>query len=212
MKKLLIVFVMLIATLTLSAQNMSIGLAGGVAHAWTSNDGGADRKFHPAYNIGGRLVYSFESSWGVSADVKFSGEGQRSKGSGFDNRLRTNYIRIPLQGIYFFGKYGDRIRPKLSFGPSFGILVGGRGKVRYGALEVSEKAKENIKTFDFGLTAAAGGNVRVADATWLNLELVYYHGLSDISKGTGEASNRNIGINAGITFPLATLRPEKISR
>jgi hypothetical protein len=212
MKKLLIAFAFVLSITHIRAQNMSIGVVGGVGHAWTTNNGGLKTKFHPAYNLGGRLVYSFESHWGVSADVKFSSEGQRSSASETETRLRANYIRIPLQGIYFFGKYGDRVRPKISLGPSFGILVGGKNKAEIGLLDIERKAKEDIKSFDFGFTVAGGGNVRVAPATWLNLELAYYHGLADIAKGSTEARNRNLGVNVGITFPLATLRPENIER
>src|SRR5688572_4427681 len=73
-------------------------------------------------NAGAKLVHSFVSHWGVSADIKFSGEGGKTAGRDALNnqhqyQYRVNYIRIPLQGIYFFGKSGDVIRPKISFGP-----------------------------------------------------------------------------------------------
>ncbi len=78
--------------------------------------------------------------------------------------------------------------------------------------EVSEvKTKSFLKTFDFGLHVAGGGNVRIAPATWLNLDLAYYHGLIDVNQNS-EMKNRNLGINVGVTFPLATLRPDDLKR
>ena len=215
MKKILIILTLSVTVINVQAQNLSFGLTGGIGHSWTSLEKGtADRLLHPSYNIGGRMVYSFVTSWGISADLKFSSEGQ-SVGTDADNRVayRANYLRIPLQGIYFFGNYGDRVRPKISLGPSFGILLGGKVRGIDEGEEVSEaKAKTYIKGGDFGFTIAGGGNVRIATATWLNLDLSYYHGLTDIAKSGENGKNRNLGINVGVTFPLATLRPEKLKQ
>ena len=216
MKKLLVVFALFITVMNTQAQNLSIGLIGGVGHSWTSIDksDAVKTRLHPAYNAGARIVYSFESNWGISGDLKFSSEGQ-TIGADNDNKVvtRANYIRIPLQGIYFFGKFGDRVRPKISLGPSFGILTGGKVRsIVNDDVAGKGKTKDYWKSFDVGITVAAGGNVRVADATWLNLDLSYYHGLADVTEIGPDGSNRNIGVNVGITVPLATLRPEKIKR
>jgi hypothetical protein len=201
-------------SLSTTAQNLSFGPTAGFGHSWTNAaTGSMDKRFHAAYNIGGKLVYSFMTNWGVSGDLKFSSEGQ-TIGTDADNKImgRTNYIRIPLQGIYFFGKYGDRIRPKVSLGPSFGFLVGGAVKTYQNGNEIfNVKATDVMKTFDIGATVAGGLNVRVATATWLNADLAYYHGFTDVPE-TGEGKNRNIGINVGVTFPLGTVRPAKSMR
>jgi hypothetical protein len=135
-------------------------------------------------------------------------------GEDADNKtvLRLNYIRVPLQGIYFFGKYGERVRPKIFLGPSFGFLVGGKSTVYSNGDEIAEeKAKELVKGLDFGAIAGAGLNVRIAPATWLNADISYYHGFANIAE-IDDMKNRNLGINIGVTFPLATLKPEKISQ
>ncbi|RYG39738.1 MAG: PorT family protein, partial [Chitinophagaceae bacterium] len=154
-----------------------------------------------------KLVYSFVSHWGISADVKFSSEGE-TLGLDKDNKTvaRANYIRVPLQGIYFFGKYGNKVRPKISVGPSFGFLVGGETKqYTNGDVTATVKTKDFAESFDLGLTGAVGLNVRVAKATWLNADVAYYHGLTDVATG-GDAKNRNIGINVGVLFPLGTVK------
>lgn len=216
MKKPMVFVILTFLVTATHAQNLSFGVIGGAGHSWTSIDkpAGYDTRLHGAYSLGGRLVYSFQSNWGISGDVKFSSEGQ-SVGTSARNKYvyRANYIRIPLQGIYFFGKYGDRVRPKVSLGPSFGILVGGKLKsYANGDLMSSYKTKDYWKSFDFGFTVAAGGNVRVAPATWLNLDLSYYHGLADITDIGDNGANRHLGVNVGLTFPLATLKPEKLKR
>ena len=208
MKRIMIVLALASGAVTVQAQNLSLGPTAGFGHAWTSSDnGGVDGRFHPSYNVGGKLVYSFVSHWGISADVKFSSEGE-TVGPDNDNKsvFRANYIRVPLQGIYFFGDYGNKVRPKISVGPSFGFLVGGESKQYTGGNVTSTaKTKDVAESFDFGLTAAAGLNVRVAKATWLNADIGYYHGLTEVVNNS-DAKNRNIGINVGVLFPLGTAK------
>ncbi len=106
MKKVLLVVALSIAVIHLQAQNLSFGPTVGFGHSWTNLEKGTqDRMLHPAYNIGGKMVYSFVTNWGISGDIKFSSEGQTA-GSNANNRsvIRANYVRIPLQGIYFFWK------------------------------------------------------------------------------------------------------------
>jgi hypothetical protein len=216
MKRSLIVIAMLIAIINVKAQNLSFGPVGSVGHSWTSADvsTGTDKSFHPAFSLGGRMVYSFTPSWGVSGDIRFSSEGQTLEDvNGFKMKARANYIRVPLQGIYFFGKYGDRVRPKISIGPSFGFLIGGKTDIMGPADGwVKIKTTDIWKSFDFGVNIAGGGNVRIARSTWLNLELAYYLGLTDVAESGTPGKNRNLGINAGVTFPLTTIMPEQWKR
>ncbi|RYE48801.1 MAG: PorT family protein, partial [Sphingobacteriales bacterium] len=120
---------------------------------------------------------------------------------------RVNYIRVPLQGIYFFGDYGQAVRPKISLGPSFGFLVGGETKTDINGQTITFKTKEVAKSFDFGLTGAIGANFRIAEATWLNADIAYYHGLIDASKTIAEIKNRNIGINIDKVYIELTSTP-----
>lgn len=212
MKKLLLTVALLICVIITQAQknNLSIGFTAGFGHSWANIE---DARFHPSYNLGAKMVYSFQSNWGVSADLKFSSEGATA-GPDADNKsvVRANYVRLPLQGIYFFGKYGDRIRPKISLGPSFGFFTGGKTKMYNNDELVSEgKSKDALKGLDLGATIGGGLNVRIAPATWLNADLSYYLGLVNVAE-SGDFKNRNIGINIGVTFPLAYLKPENVTR
>ncbi len=66
------------------AQNLSFGPTAGFGHGWMNADNfpaGTEKKFHPSWNAGGKLVYSFQSNWGVSADLLVSGEGGRFESS-----------------------------------------------------------------------------------------------------------------------------------
>ncbi len=192
-------------------QNLSMGVSTGIGHSWTSNSDGNSR-FHPTYSFGSKMVYSFDSRWGVSADLRYSSEGG-TVGVDADNKVvgRAAYIRLPLQGIYFFGQLGDRVRPKISLGPSFGFLVGGKSKTYEDGRKIIElKTTDFTRTFDFGAHIAAGLNIRLAPGTWLNTDFSYYLGLLNIHKMGGDVKNRNVALNVGLTFPLATLRPDRL--
>lgn len=210
MKKLLLTAAALIALTAVHAQNLSLGPTAGFGHSWDNGDFGndANRRFHASPSIGAKLVYSFVSNWGISADVRFSSEGATVKNENNEElRLRANYIRIPLQGIYFFGDYGNAIRPKVSLGPSFGFLAGGKRSYYENDEKISEgDSKDVLESFDLGLTAAAGVNFRLSPNVWLNTDIAYYHGLLDVSKTSIEAQNRNLGINVGVLFGIGTVK------
>lgn len=215
MKTFFMVFMLTAATaLSVSAQKLkqrfSIGPTAGFGHSWLSSDpsiSGFESKFHASYNIGAKLVYSIENHWGLSADLKYSSEGGSFKQeSDDDNRViyRANYIRLPLQGVYFFNNYGDRVRPKISFGPSFGFFVGGDSKAKSGGETTLEQdSKDFFKGFDVGLNGAVGTNVRLSPATWLNADITYYHGLTNVSDvANADWKNRGLGLNVGVLFGI----------
>ena len=207
-KKCLMIFLVFFSAKSLMAQHLSIGPTAGIGHSWISTDNentNNKSRFHPAYNVGVKLVYSILSNWGLSTDVKFSSEGG-TRGVDKDNKTiaRINYLRIPIQGIYFFGKYGDKVRPKISIGPSFGFVVGGKNKeYQNGNLISSVDIKPLVNSFDIGLNAAVGANIRVCKKTWLNADITYYNGFKNINTNSAvKNKNRGLGLNIGVLFPL----------
>ena len=206
MKKWMMILVVCMSAKSLLAQHLSIGPTAGFGHGWLTTSDTENRTktlFHPTYNVGAKLVYSIMSNWGVSADVLFSNEGGTR---GIDNNtkssLRINYIRVPLQAIYFFGKYGDKIRPKISIGPSFGFLIGATQKDYVNGTKINEESVTNqLNKVDVGLNAAVGANIRLCKSTWLNTDITYYNGFTNLAK-IGNSKQRGIGLNIGVLFPL----------
>lgn len=211
MKKIVFVLTTLVLISTAKAQNVSLGPTVGFGHSWITNLGG-DAAFHPSFNIGGSLVYSSNAHLGFGADLKFSREGAKLKsGSGaVAGTINNDYLRIPLKVIYFFNQYGNPVRPKISLGPTLGFLVGGKTTYETSSGSHETDTKDYYKNFDFGLQGSAGINFRLARNTWLNTDLSYYQGLTDVVKNnSGEASkNGNIGVNVGLTFGIGTVKPK----
>lgn len=209
MKTLVTVIVVFVLSLSsLKAQHISIGPTAGFGHSYLNvEESNLSNKFFPSYNAGFKFVYSIVSHWGVSVDLKFAGEGGKASGNvlgdEFETKIRAHYIRIPIQGIYFFGKLGDAMRPKISLGPALGLLIGGEATQKMNGQEISSlKTRDVLEGFDFGINTALGANFRLKGDKWLNTDITYYHGLTNISASVSTIKNRSIGLNIGLTFPI----------
>lgn len=209
MKKLLVAVFALALTYGATAQTISMGPTATFGNSWLSSNGdlapgSSDKAFHAAYGLGMRMVFSFNTHWGVSSDLGFGSEGGSFKNAVDDLKYvyRANYLRYSHQVNYFFGNLGNRVRPKLSVGPSAAIYAGGSNKIRNaGTVEAgSEVSSKNLfKTWDFGLTGAAGVNVRLMNNVWLNAEGNYYHGLLDVNDVNDVTMrNRRLGFTVGL--------------
>ncbi len=209
MKKIITLVVVVSTTSTLlNAQNISIGPTAGFGHSWITNY--SDKtKFNATWNAGLSFIYSTKTNFGIGADLKYSAEGIKNEytvegpADGLitvTNTLNANYIRIPFKLIYFLGKYGNAVRPKLYIGPDFGFFVGGKSVFDYG--NVKYDTKEFIKGFDLGGIVAAGLNFRLAPATWLNTDIAYYNGFTNVSKDDNNNHNKNLQLNIGLLVSL----------
>lgn len=215
MKKLLLIA----ATLTAfqiqgNAQNMknngrgqylSIGPVVGGGINWVSNLGGTTNSMIPSGNLGIGLIYAKDAHWGWGTQLTVASEG-------YDVRYGNNavkavpiYLRMPLRAYYFFGDMKSTVRPKVYLGPQFGLKLTETDHMAspYSETTVYNNAG-NFRTFDAGVNAGAGVNVRLMKGTWLNLDLGYYQGLTDAVKDPAGHynTNQNLGLNAGVLFGL----------
>jgi len=206
MKKVLCALVLLTTISSVNAQNLSLGPSVGVQHSWIT--GMDDVKFKPGISVGGALTWSPSPHWGLGGDIRVSFlEGVKTKPEPTDmltpDRINATYLRVPLKATYFFGDFGEKLRPKLYAGPSFGFLLG--GETRYPNALFTTKSDKVLQGFDWGLIAGAGFNYRIKPNTWFNFDLAYTNGLKDVTEAAGYHANRNITMNLGVTFPLGTL-------
>lgn len=195
MKKLLSTLTILsslfFTSLTIHAQSkFSLGPNAGFGHSSVSNYD--NETFKLAANAGLSLVYSATEHFGIGLDAKYSYEGVKT---GKDQGIDLNYFRFPLKAIYFFNDYGDKLRPKIFAGPSFGFLSSAKAN--------DVDVKNSFNSSDVGLTAGVGFNYRLSKDTWFNGDLNYLHGLSDVTKSAAvKNQNRNLGLNVGVNFGL----------
>jgi outer membrane protein W len=177
----------------------SIGPNAGVGSSWLDNT--PNRKSKQAGNVGLSFVYSAQEHFGIGIDTKYSFEGGKYSTTNETTTVDLNYIRVPLKFMYFFNSYGNKVRPKIFAGPSFGFLAGGDTRIETPAITRTVKSKDYYKSFDFGLTGGLGLNMRLVKNTWFNADVSYLHGITDI-RPASKQHNRNIGVNVGVNFGL----------
>ena len=200
MKKCLLVLSLSVISVVLFAQNtVSIGPIAGFGHSWISNVDGKAR-YKPSGSFGGQLYYSASENVGIGAGLIYSIEGGENRISNSTYNARLNYLHLPIQLAYFFGKYGDAVRPKVAFGPSVGFLLGGKQMLN----DSESGVGDDFKSVDLGLQMNAGVHVRLVSGVWLTTDIGYYNGLADITESGLKNKNRNISFNAGLLFGIGS--------
>lgn len=196
----LLLAVTLFATRAQAQENVSIGPIVGVSIANFRGDV-ANNDWKPGLTVGGFYNYSSETGFGFSGQLLFTQMGAQTNNK--TGEINLNYIQAPLLATFFFGQYGDKVRPKIFLGPSLNFLVGARDKD--GNNLNGDSNNRAYSPFDLGLTFGAGINIRLQEKIWLNLDARYGLGLIDVTKdGNSNVKNNNFGINAGLSFPLGT--------
>ncbi len=197
MKKLVILGCFLLANtfaysqdaLTPKTSKFSIGPTVGFGHSYIMP---YHSEFFPSWNVGLTSTYAPYEHFGIGLDVRYSAEGARLKIEDGTRTSEINYIRVPVKAIIFFRSYEDDFRPKLTVGPSFGFMV-----------SESDPYDAKVWPFDAGVNASLGFNYRLKSAIWLNTDINFYQGLTDVRKESGvQERNGNIGLNLGIAFGL----------
>ncbi len=183
---------------------MSVGPVIGMGNSWVGHMGG-DNKFMPAANLGVGFVYARNQHWGWGGQLLFATEGYNVNYNGYNAMATTEYLRLPLSGYYFFGDYKNIVRPKIFLGPEFGLKLGEQDSRDYPAGEyMLTQRTGSFRTLDFGLNGGVGVNVKLMRAMWLNIDMGYYQGLTDVIKDPAGRYNvnHNLGMNAGVLFGI----------
>ncbi len=196
MKKSFLFGCFLLASVLTFAQDLpktskfSIGPSVGFGHSYLTP---FNCEFFPTWSAGIISVYAPIKWFGLGVDVRYSSEGSRTKIQEGGTRTTTlNYIRVPVKAMFFFGDVDDDLRPKVTVGPSFGFLV-----------SETDPYDAKVWPFDAGINASLGFNYRLKEAVWLNTDINFYQGLTDVRRESGvQERNANIGLNLGIAFGL----------
>ncbi len=188
----------------------SLGPVAGFGHSWMSNMDG--QQFKPSAQLGIGVIYSRFEHWGWGGDVVASHEGFKQDHMWMGNAYRTSvdptYLRVTPKAYYFFGDYKNNVRPKVYLGPSLAVKL---QEDRYtenmtmnqsDVVMATNDASSTFRTMDLGAQAGAGVNIKMAKATWLNLDASYYQGLIDVTKGAGTHMNQNVRLNVGVMMGL----------
>lgn len=194
-----------------SGRVWSIGPEVGVNFSKWGNDAD-DSDYKAGLVAGGFVTYSIRDTYGFTAKVLFSQKGaaytMTAPGEDIDVKSQLNYIEIPVLARLFFNREGT-VRPNVFVGPSFGFLTGAKIKVEDGDYENYEDIDDNIdsykdvyNTFDLGLAAGLGLNIRVSEEMYFIIDARYTYGLTDIAKGGSSINNQAVAVSAGLSFGI----------
>jgi hypothetical protein len=217
MRRVFLALVVCFASLNVYAQSNSLGINAGFGMSgiknyrshpgFASNFGVNNSEFMPHGNVGLSFIHSTQTNFGYGADLKYSWEGARAENEqlNLERSLSLQYIRIPIKLMYFFGNYGQRVRPKIYAGPSLGFLVDAKEEVK-GNTNFEAEVDDQFHNFDIGIQGGVGLNYRLVRNTWFTADLNYYNGFRDIrqqnSGGTKRLSNNNLALNVGVNWGI----------
>ncbi len=198
MKKpvLLLALVLSIFSLKANAQDTSWGFMGGVNNS-TVNSYVNNNIFKPGLNLGLFINSSRNAKSGLKTQFLYSQLGSEFEGT--DNKLKLQYFQIPVMGVLYLNDRSNKFRPKILIGPYLGVKLSGIG----GVSKANQYNTPNFNFLDLGGKAEVGFNYKLGERMWLNTEIFFAQGFTDVFKEESiKMINQSYGINLGVSFPL----------
>jgi hypothetical protein len=149
------------------------------------------------------INYSGENRFGVNGQLLYSRIGGESPNGASKGHL--DYIQIPIMGTYYLNGRGNKLRPKVMLGPYIGFLA--KATNESGVSINPEGTNRPYKGVDAGAAMGLGFNYSIGRKIWLNADLRYNLGLTQVMNVIDDVHNRSWGINVGLSFPFGKYSP-----
>lgn len=209
MKKFLPLFlVALMASASVSAQNLRYGITGAMNLSnYAIEIGGVE--YSPDSRVGFNAGFRMEmeapfiyDGFYFDAELLLSSKGAKVKGEqegvAVENIVRPYYLELPIHIGYRYMFGSGKVGLFGSFGPYMGVGIFGTNKLTVGDQSSKPDAfsSDGLKRFDFGL--GLRGGVQMFDH--YRIFVGYDWGLLNISQGDNKINNRNLYIGASYMF------------
>lgn len=215
MKKILLVLVCALCTLTASAQYavdggsffsterpdqpITIGIRGGVnmAKVTASSYGYSfSAKNNTAFNVGVCVDFPMMESLYLQSGLYYTVKGYKLEDDGETEKASPAYLEIPILASYRYN-FSSSTQLQVNFGPYLAYGIGGKTKWEYdGESEKEDFFDDDFKRFDAGLAFGAG-----IVFSHIFVGVNYDLGLTNMLKGgDGSLKNRCLSINVGYNF------------
>ena len=140
-------------------------------------------------------TFSLRERSGLTVELLYAEEGAESLE---EVELDLSYLRLPILYNIFFRDVGDAFRPKIYIGLQPGLLL---------EAEIDEADRtDSYNSFALGGTVGIGFNYQVGEELWLNTDLRYNRGFTDIAEDTaffeGDIYNQGFQLSLGLAFGL----------
>ena len=212
MKKLLLLTLILVCSISLQAQNR-LGFKAGTTTAnfrGIDDDGSIEGDLGPILGIQLGVLYEIKINpkFSILPEFLFYQKGFKASGTSedggvafkFKNKFVVNYLELPVLGKYAFGDL-EEVHFFLTAGPSFGYANGAFNVVRIAALGQADRQRQPANLDDlafqrFEVSLALGAGIDIPmDVGLLFFETRFLYGLTNLNKEGGQdTANQNIGL------------------
>ncbi len=185
---------------------VTVGPKAAIGGTWFSGaDAPDNQEFKPGVQVGGFLTYSTENILGFTIEAMYAQKGYRSNyntSTNTDYVQRLHYVEVPVLLRFFFGDDGAKVRPNLFVGPSFNFLAQARQTATNRENTVSNTNTTDYKAFELGGVLGGGLNIRTMDNQWLDVNLRFNQGLTNINDSRTEPRAGDQYMNSGVLFSV----------
>jgi hypothetical protein len=202
MKKLFFTIALLASLGLAHAQELKVGLGGGIYSTWLVNthvsDQGDELDFAATFGgqLGLDLMYYFKDNLGLSFGLLYTGHNQKYTGefdsnTSYEAKTKLRYLDIPVllrmgggsKGAYF------------EFGPQFGILMTAKDEVAGSPANShpfykdysDQNRKDNFKTSNIAGILGFGVDIDASENVVITTGLRLGYGFTDVTKEYTEA-------------------------
>ena len=188
MRKYLAVLVVLVATSSsVFAQEVNIGIKGGLNSYTIGGDDTEDVNSKLGFNLGLLGHIHLSERFGLQPEIVYSTQGAKGNDGSGDLKLNLDYINVPVLFQYMYDN-GFRIQA----GPQVGFLTSAKAK----GDGVSVDVKDSFNSIDFALGVGAS---YVDPSSGFGVDARYNYGISNINEDdASKAFNR--GFQVGIFY------------
>lgn len=169
------------------AQDVQFGFKGGANFATITGDVSDDFSSITAIHFGVMTEIPISETFSFQPELLYSAQG--IKDDEFDEKIKLNYLNIPLMGKYYVAEGFS-----LEAGPQIGFLSSAKSDVDGEEVDI----KDSLKSIDFGLNLGLGYKMN----NGLNFGARYNIGLSNINDedGLGSVKNGVLQVSVGYFF------------
>lgn len=184
---LLLILSVVLATVTIKAQQINVGLKAGLNIYNIHGSIGEQPDNRISFHVGLLAHMHINEHFGIQPEIDYSSQGATKSIGNIDNTLSLGYLNIPIIFQYMFGN-GFRIEA----GPQLGILL--NATAQSGGMK--SNAKDEVEDLDFAIGA---GISYIHVLSGFGIDIRYNLGLSNIAK---DASGKytNTGLQLGIFY------------
>jgi hypothetical protein len=170
-----------------SAQNVNVGIKGGVNLYNIHNDNGAKFDTKAGFNLGFLGHIHVADQFALQPEIVYSTQGAKYTVANVDTKINLSYVNVPVLFQYMFDN-GFRLQA----GPQFGFMVNAESQTKNNDNDI----KDSFKSADLGV---ALGMSYVHPNTGFGIDGRYNMGLSNINESNAVKST-NRGFQFGVFY------------